>query len=240
MTDRPYSPETILARVAELSALPKATPISDWKWKSAKGALQKAAGSEANRYLLLFWLFPNKWANVDAVTSNDLDFAQQRALYNWIAPYKDEFDGGKWKGHDALAAECAAILNVIRAELILPDLERSKEARKADPILAELTQPEWDKAAESVKEAVKKAAAREKNPAEDDLKADPADYPTMAEYYEALYGVGIYTMPCGCDNDSYNVIGRPICTKHAQELTKSESANYLDFLQRASWHRKSG
>lgn len=109
---RPYYPALIREGLAQRveKAQSHGWGAPDWKRKSTIGALEKACGSREGRLQALAYLFPDKWESADQATTKDLTPAEWYALSEWVKPFKDDLNGGKWSADPNLAVECHWIL----------------------------------------------------------------------------------------------------------------------------------
>jgi len=90
MSGRPASPQEVRKGIEHYSAEEVGDLFTIGQKGSIVGSLDKACGSKIGRYEVLMFLFPDKWENLDNVSSKTLTNSEWWALYRWLRPYKDE------------------------------------------------------------------------------------------------------------------------------------------------------
>lgn len=98
---------------------------------SIVGSLDKACGGRDNRYLVLFWLFPEKWPHPSEVSTKILTNSEWWALYRWLRPYKDEHED-RWIYDQNVNEEVRWIMDQIEQEHALPTEEPTSEPKTSE------------------------------------------------------------------------------------------------------------
>ena len=69
--------------------------------------LEEVCNSRRTRHIVLMWCFPNKWAELEQVSSKDLTDQEWYALFCWIQPRR--IMKNYWRGRDELEQEVTDI-----------------------------------------------------------------------------------------------------------------------------------
>ena len=73
------------------------------------GTLEQCAQGAPQRKVIMMWLFPDIWKNLEDVTSKDLTNSDKNALIHFVAPQKEAI--GVYTFRPGLVEECSAIWN---------------------------------------------------------------------------------------------------------------------------------
>lgn len=108
--ERPLQPNDLIKSISRISAAP-GDDIHDGIKGAIIGIIEGLLGTKQRRQILLFRLFPGKWADVKSVTTKDLLPGQWRALNRWISPAQyQQGDRTPWYGSADFVTEATLLM----------------------------------------------------------------------------------------------------------------------------------